>query len=78
MEWKWNLYLAKVPDCKEKQTVKLAVRLSPLILGYSRQVKVYTRWFNHFITLILKSWWSLQSDWLLAVWLIHELHYFLF
>ena len=56
MEWKWNLYLAKVPDCKEKQTVKLAVRLSPLILGYSRQVKVYTRWFNHFITLILKSW----------------------
>ena len=49
MEWNWNLYLATVPDCKEKQTVKLAVRLSPLILGYSRQVRVYTRWFNHLL-----------------------------
>ena len=49
MEWNWNLYLAKVTDCKENQTVKLAVRLSPLIVGFSWQVRVYTRWFNHLL-----------------------------
>ena len=30
-------------DCEAR------VRLSPLILGYSRQVRVYTRWFNHLL-----------------------------